>query len=282
MAESYELWVNLAANNIYRKFRRCLKGEIRASWDELINGEPRDEINFGEQLIDAHKNQVNYLRRTSKPNNLPVQKWFKRIRFINRLLPLMSGGAAAKSDEYMMENFVLENIPKDWRIQAELKGFSENTPWAEMLTFLQTCEKYLKKVQPKEERTTSNKGTHDTDSNTNNSNQKGSKNGSDKGNDGIIKNPCGLPGHSKHDYKDCKYNPYSKNYCGTTLTKKDFNEDGSKNNKASGEQTCTEVTKKVSFQIGPESDPDSDEEFQMAEENIEQEDALGAEILVSI
>ena len=80
---------------------------------------------------------------------MSVQKWFKRIHFINRLLPLMLGGATVKSDEYTMENFVLENIPNDWTVQSELKGFSENTAWAEMLTFLQTCETYIKKVNPK-------------------------------------------------------------------------------------------------------------------------------------
>ena len=72
-----------------------------------------------------------------------------------------------------------------------------------------------------------------------------------------------MPGHSKHDYKDCKYNPRSKNYCGTTLTKKDFNEDGSKKKTVSGKQTCTEGINRVSFKIGPESDLDSDEEFIM-------------------
>ena len=126
----------------------------------------------------------------------------------------MSGGATVKSDKYLMENFVLDNIPNDWRIQSELKGFGENTAWAEMLTFLQTCEKYIKKGQPKEEKSNSDKGDRGKGSKREDSRHKKDKDGSKKRNDGDIKNPCGLPGHSKHDYKDYKYNPRSKNYCG--------------------------------------------------------------------
>ena len=122
MASTYDLWTELAVNNVYGKFRRCLKGEIRGSWDEILEDEPRSEDDFQDQLIllavdelgmNAHKNQVKYLRRTKKPENMPVQKWFKRIRFINRMLPLLSGGATVKSDEYLLENFVLENIPNN-------------------------------------------------------------------------------------------------------------------------------------------------------------------------
>jgi len=98
MASTYELWTNLGVPNIYGKFRRCLKGEIRGLWDEIIDGEPRSEAEFEEQLgylvvgelgMDAHKNQVKYLRRTKKPSNMPVQKWFKRICFTIRMLPLL-------------------------------------------------------------------------------------------------------------------------------------------------------------------------------------------------
>lgn len=85
------------------------------------------------------------------------------------------------------------------------------------------------------------------------------------------KNPCGLPGYCKHDYSYCKYNPRSKNFYGTQLTKKDFNEDGSKKKTASGEQTCTEVTKSISFQIETDSDSDEDEEFNMAKEAYDSE-----------
>lgn len=269
MASTYDLWTELAVNNEYGKFRRCLKGEIRGSWDEILEDEPKSKDDFQNQLInlvvdelgmDAHKNQVKYLRRTKKPENMPVPKWFKRIRFINGMLHLLSGGATVKSDEYLLENFVLENIPNKWLVQAELKGLDDNSGWSEMLTFLQTCEKYLnhKKQHPKEDKRPTEKGDRRRDEKK--------KSGSTTKSSGEIKNPCGFTGHSKHDYKDCKYNPRSKNFCGTQMAKKDFDEDGSKKKTSSGEQTCTEETKRVGFQIGPDSDSDEDEEFEMAEE----------------
>ena len=133
----YKLWTNSAALNIYGKFRRCLKGEIHGYWDEIIDGEPKDDNKFGEQLIHlvvvklglhAHKHQAKYLRRTKKLSNILVQKWFKRIFVINQILPLLSG--VTKYDDYLLENVVLENILKDWRIQAKLKGLDENTDCA--------------------------------------------------------------------------------------------------------------------------------------------------------
>jgi len=182
------------------------------------------------------------------------------------MLPLLSGGATVKLDEYLMENFVLENIPNDWRIQSKLKGCDENTGWVDMLTFLQTCEKYLKKKHPKEEKRYSEKGECGKESKEDNSHSKKGKGGSKQKSDGEIKNPCGLPGYSKHDYKDCKYSARSKNFCGQVLTKKDFNEDGSKKKAAAEEQTCTEQVESASFKIGLDSDSDTDEEFEMAEQ----------------
>ena len=77
--------------------------------------------------MDAHKDQVRYLSNTKKTGNIQVKKWFKRIRLINWMMPLLQGGAKAKSDVYMLESFVFENIPKDWMMQSELKSVDENT-----------------------------------------------------------------------------------------------------------------------------------------------------------
>ena len=46
------------------------------------------------------------------------------------------------------------------------------------------------------------------------------------------RNPCKLPGHQNHDYSDCKFNPKSSNYCGTTRTLKDYDRDGKLNESA--------------------------------------------------
>ena len=77
--------------------------------------------------MDAHKDQVKYLRNTKKPSNMQVKKWFKRIRFINQMLRLLQEGAKAKSELDMLENLVFEKNPKDWMMQTELKDVNENT-----------------------------------------------------------------------------------------------------------------------------------------------------------
>jgi len=39
--DTYELWTNATVNSIYGKFRRCFKSDVRSSWDEIIDGEPK-------------------------------------------------------------------------------------------------------------------------------------------------------------------------------------------------------------------------------------------------
>lgn len=82
----------------------------------------------------------------------------------------------------------------------------------------------MKKDKPEDKPGTkdSEKSGKKNESNNSNKNEKKAEGGG-----GAIKNPCGLPRHSKHDYKDCKYNKNSKSFCGTVMTK-DFNKDGSK------------------------------------------------------
>ena len=149
LCETYKIWDNLSVANFYGNFRRCFKGNIRGAWDKIIDGEERTEEDFATQIIDlivgevgmdAHKDQVKYLRNAKKPGNMQVNKWFKQIRFIDQMLPLLQGGAKAKNDVYMLEIFVFENIPKDWIMQCRLKGVNENTSWTELLAFLQPCE----------------------------------------------------------------------------------------------------------------------------------------------
>ena len=45
----------------------------------------------------------------------------------------------------MLENFVFENIPKDWTIQCELKGVNGDTLQTEVTAFLQAYKNYFKK-----------------------------------------------------------------------------------------------------------------------------------------
>ena len=98
--DTYELWTNATANSIYGKFRRCFKGDVRSACNKIINGEPRTEADFEDQVvnlvvgefgIDVLKYQIKYLRKTTKPENMTVYRWFKRIQFINRTFPFLSG-----------------------------------------------------------------------------------------------------------------------------------------------------------------------------------------------
>ena len=81
--------------------------------------------------MDAHTDQVKYLRNTKKLGNMQVKKWFKRIRFITQMLPLLQGGAKAKSGVYVLENFVFENIPKEWMMQSKYRkvGLNDNNSY---------------------------------------------------------------------------------------------------------------------------------------------------------
>jgi len=72
----------------------------------------------GELGIDVLRYQIKYLRKNKKPANMTVHKWFKRIRFINRMLLFLSGGTKAKDDTYLLENLVVENISFDWNAQC--------------------------------------------------------------------------------------------------------------------------------------------------------------------
>ena len=65
--------------------------------------------------------------------------------------------------------------------------------------------------------------------------KKGKDKNKDKGQKTDIRNPCKFPGHGAHDWKDCKYNSKSDNFCGETRSLRDSNTDGSsKNKKGSG------------------------------------------------
>ena len=54
------------------------------------------------------------------------------------MLPLLQGGAKAKSDVYMLKNFVFENIPRDWMMQSE-DHYRNTSPGVLELSF-STCD----------------------------------------------------------------------------------------------------------------------------------------------
>ena len=87
IVETYNLWGGVpaeAAAIIYSDFRRCLKGNARDSWDDLIAGTNKNRTNFNDALKrfiknhigqNALQNQVYYLETTKKPESLSVMQW---------------------------------------------------------------------------------------------------------------------------------------------------------------------------------------------------------------
>ena len=92
-------------------------------------------------------------------------------------------------------------------------------------------------------------------------------NGRSKGKDDNkkkIANPCKLPNHQHHEWKDCFNNPRSDNLKGTVKYPKDFNTDGSTKKTRSEEVQMAEVKLPNSY----DSDSKADEEFEMLEERL--------------
>ena len=109
--------------SVYAKFRRCLKGDSRDIWDDLVFGESQTELEFedyvndwveGEIDTNTYKSKIKYLRKTVKPSNIDVKKLIKKIRNINAFLPSISSKAIKMIDNDMLEHVILENIPNKW------------------------------------------------------------------------------------------------------------------------------------------------------------------------
>ena len=150
--DSYELWSEMFDKSVYAKFTRCLKGDSRDAWDDLVSGETQTEMEFEDYLKDwiegelgtnAYKPQIKYLKKTSKPSNIDVKKWIKKVRNINAFLPLMSSKAAKMTDIELLEHVILENIPNKWIQECDLKGIDEDSKWSEVVDFLLTCEEHF-------------------------------------------------------------------------------------------------------------------------------------------
>ena len=100
-----------------------------------------------------------------------------------------------------------------------------------------------------------------------------------------IKNPCKLSNHSGYDWKDCRYNAKSDNFCGTARSVRDYNDDGSlKEKKRTATAEVTHISPKTSKRqktISWSDDSDSEESRAMSTDKAEARE-MGAEMLVSI
>ena len=100
-----------------------LKWDTKDTWDELIHIETLNEANFDTHLADlvtdelgteAFKYQVKYPRKIKKPKNLTLKSWMKRVRTLNSYLPLLKAGEKRLTEEYLLDEVILENIPAHW------------------------------------------------------------------------------------------------------------------------------------------------------------------------
>ena len=96
-----------------------------------------------------------------------------------------------------------------------VKG-EESTSVVEALLILMLIKREDKRSRPNPEKT-SNGGNGQSCESKNNS-----KKDNNAENKGSGKNPCQIPGHSGHKWKDCIYNPKSSNFKGVARTLKDY------------------------------------------------------------
>ena len=99
----------------------------------------------------------------------------------------------------------------------------------------------------------------------------------------VPKNPCKLPGHSVHDWKDCFNNPIkSDKFRGTALTLKDFDKDGNRIKKQykKEEDRCNEQSDEEvrydSETSGEEFNLPPDQEFK------KEKQVMSAELIIAV
>ena len=284
VTSTYELWETEADTIVYARFRRCLKGSARDSWDSIIEGQLKSQENFEEQILalseevlglDAEENQKEYLKNTPKPNNMSVKIWLRRIKHINGLVRLMGEGATGLTTKIIIKEVITENVPAAWRVHLKAQRLHRSNSIAEVQQLLEVLEEEHIASDDEEERESKN------NQQSGKGKGKNQKSGSTAGNSDI-KNPCKIPNHKGHDWRECYNNPNSKNFKGTAKSLKDYNKDGSrkKNDSEEGRRTehTSDSTKGVSVSW---ADSDSDEESRMTVSD-DGKETLSSELLVLI
>ncbi len=128
LIEAYNLWhtngtVAQSAAVIYADFQRCLKGNTREIWDVIVSNQPRTAVQSQVQMkkfIKKHigqatlQNQVMFLEKTRKPENMSVLQWINQINNINACLPLMAENAVKLTEYELAMKVIARNIPPSW------------------------------------------------------------------------------------------------------------------------------------------------------------------------
>ena len=226
----YDLQQDIHIAQVYENFINCLKGNARDTWIVIFR-ENKDQKTFVtwkkhlKQFIKATlpkepaRKQIKYLKNTSKPRKLNVRKWIRRIKIIYSSLPMM-GGEKLKEEELMKE--VIVNA---WMKPFQLSGAHQCDNVKKVLSTLETLENDEQTYSHKHCQKNKNKAS----TNTNEKNKR--------------KNMCRHHCHpnTKHKWKNCIYNPKSKNYCGHKG--KDDKKQQEENHQTSHKQSTTRSSK---------------------------------------
>ena len=205
----YELQQDLHIAQVYESFIGCLKGSARDTWIAILKENPGQKTYdqwkkhmgiFVEETLpeESARKQIKYLKNTTKPRKLNVRKWVRRIKNINSLLPMMGG--TKLSEEEIVKEVIAPNLPESWSKSFHLAGahLHESTKKAmNVLEILENDEQLHKSkhVKPHQRNQRAQARGKRTPSR---------------------KNMCKHHRHpnANHEWKDCIYNPKSKNYCG--------------------------------------------------------------------
>ena len=308
--DRYSLWVCVGEARVYDYFQRCLSGAALDAWTGVVDDEKQEvwEDNIAdliERILgeDAHENMVDYLKDTKKPNNMSIKGWLMRMQAINTYLPFLeSGGDGDQLTERELVKYISKNIPRSWKKDYKIaRGHREQTVLgAQRILLILEENEEKKKAKP------ATRGARPKDPTRKgrggNGNRNGNGNGNGNGGGNRIKNPCKLPGHSGHEYKDCFFNPKSKNFKGVVRLLKDYDKDGklkqSTNKREEEANVCLRCPKKNkstskaesddSSVSSDESDDSSYEDFGSTEEMMttvdddKESQALSADMMISI
>ena len=161
VTSTYELWDTETDTIVYARFRRCLIGSARDSWDAIIEGQVKTQENFDEAILslseeviglDAEENQKEYLKNTPKPSNMSVKNWIRRIKHINSLIRLMGEGATGLSTKTIIIEVITGNVPAAWRVHLKAQNLHRSNNIAKVQQLLEVLEEERIASDEEEER----------------------------------------------------------------------------------------------------------------------------------
>ena len=124
-----------AIKSCYRKFEACLDGKARIKWEKLVDNQEtlspnnyatrntysqknfeRNQKRLARRCLeqDAVSNLKAYMWKTKKPRKLTVEEWIDRQEILNEYIPWMDEDATKLTDDTMVKNVTLDNIPEKW------------------------------------------------------------------------------------------------------------------------------------------------------------------------